>query len=200
MVTLASSIMVLVGYNANGHNVPRFDHENAAFPMILSNFVMVGSCDMTLVCMLIYHDSPSQRSRAHLGVVVVLAACSLSNLVGFFRFSPKPPERSECKFQWVPHTDYSIREFDQAVALGIGIATLLSPFTTSSGTYDFPLATNSNFGGAAASRTSRRAIPRSKSRGGGMNWTASIRKRSVNIRGLYIANGSSGLGKSCQRM
>ncbi|KAH3941353.1 hypothetical protein HBH70_205720 [Parastagonospora nodorum] len=117
--------MVLVGYNANGHNVPHFDHENAAFPMILSIFVMVGSCLMTLVCVLIYHDSPPQRSRARLGIVVVLAACSLSNVVGFFRFSPKRPEGSESEFQWVPHTGYSIREIDQAVALGIGIATLL---------------------------------------------------------------------------
>jgi hypothetical protein len=135
VVTMACLVMVLIGCNANGRNVPHFDRNNAGLPFLLS--LCIGYIGYVLLMhqaflqsrdRLIIQEHFSKRSGQILrtmGVSVVWSVVSFAGFSAYFRPGDKFEDDKPIVRRILPRTGYSIREIDQAVALGVGIVTLL---------------------------------------------------------------------------
>jgi hypothetical protein len=134
VITMACWAIVLVGFTGNHSNVPRFDDRNAALPLIMSGlfiFFFVFYL-MVEVSQTKFNVSPSRQSVVLcIFLPPVLLVLQLLSLLSYFCREDhcKADEDDNDQFQFegrlLPQTPYSIGDFDQAVALSIGIITLL---------------------------------------------------------------------------
>lgn len=124
--------MVLVVFAANHSRVPHFDRQNAQLPILISGCAVVFSIFTIFLERVV--NSPNFYSSTF-RIFIPLPALLMLQYMGFFLYfggddnckeeGDDNNRRLHCKGRLLPRTPYSIGDIDQAVALCIGIVTLL---------------------------------------------------------------------------
>lgn len=120
---LACFAMVLVAGDGEGDTVPRFHPSNAGLPLTVGVCVSAGGIARITFAIYKAPSSSHNNTVAILQHGTTLLVYSLVQWIGFLCMFQTRSEHEGIRM--VPRTGYSIREIDQAVALGIGISTLL---------------------------------------------------------------------------
>jgi hypothetical protein len=130
LVTLACESIVLVVLTTNGSKIPFFDEDNAFLPLILSIFILPPTTYLLVLRGYIFANV--HRISIY---KIVLSVCwsifqelSLGALVRIKNSRTgggKDRKTSHLNGRVLPQTPYLIGDIDQAVALSIGIVTLL---------------------------------------------------------------------------
>ncbi|KAH7083957.1 hypothetical protein FB567DRAFT_550965 [Paraphoma chrysanthemicola] len=121
---VACIITVITIISASGSKCPTFDKDNLAFPLTLDG------CNLAGLALLLWHIS-NQRRQLTIGfsawLIFFIITCmtlgyTLGTQIGLY---PHDQTERDHALRLFPQTPYSLGDIDQAVAVGIGVLTLL---------------------------------------------------------------------------
>jgi hypothetical protein len=150
-VTVACWVMELVVFASNNSNIPRFDKQNVMLPIVMGGCICIFFCMRSILEQSrrasAHYRSPSTQSIVWCipfwfvpflvyGLCFSLYFCGDGSCKEYDSDGNKRPQVKE---RWLPQTPYSIGDIDQAVALSVGIVTLLLSIRDIIQDFNFPI-------------------------------------------------------------